>query len=159
MKPKRRWKRIILWLAVAAFAVFALIQLVPYGRDHANPPVVKEPNWDSPQTRALVKQACFDCHSNETKWWWATDVAPFSWLTYRDVKRARAKLNFSEWAGQIGWGQVETDLDSGRMPPMRYRLIHSGARLSEAQKQQLIDGMKATLSAPASPAPSPSPAP
>ena len=45
--------------------LFALIQLVPYGRNHKNPPVVQEPNWDA-QTRAIAKKACFDCHSNET---------------------------------------------------------------------------------------------
>jgi hypothetical protein len=40
-------------------------QLVPYGRDHTNPSIVAEPAWDSPETRALAKTACFDCHSNE----------------------------------------------------------------------------------------------
>lgn len=45
--------------------VFLLIQLVPYGRNHSNPAVLNEPKWDSTQTRALAKRACFDCHSNE----------------------------------------------------------------------------------------------
>lgn len=53
-------------LAIGAAAVFALIQLVPYGRDHSNPPVVAEPAWDSPQTRELFFRACKDCHSHET---------------------------------------------------------------------------------------------
>jgi hypothetical protein len=44
------------------------IQLIPYGRDHTNPPIFDEPTSDAPQTRALAKQACFDCHSNETEW-------------------------------------------------------------------------------------------
>jgi hypothetical protein len=70
---------------------FLLIQLVPYGRAHANPPVVKEPAWDSPTTRALAKRACFDCHSNETVWPWYTNVAPVSCggLTFQ-TGRARA---------------------------------------------------------------------
>jgi hypothetical protein len=50
------------------------IQLVPYGRDHTNPPVRREPAWDSPTTRALAVRACFDCHSNETHWPWYTHV-------------------------------------------------------------------------------------
>jgi hypothetical protein len=45
-----------------------LIQFIPYGHNHSNPPVVQEPQWDSPETRAIVKRACFDCHSNETVW-------------------------------------------------------------------------------------------
>ncbi|MRR33844.1 hypothetical protein EG829_03970, partial [bacterium] len=66
-------------------AAFIFIQAVPYGRNHDNPPVVREPNWDSPETRGLAKRVCFDCHSNETVWPWYTWVAPVSWLVYRDV--------------------------------------------------------------------------
>jgi len=74
-----------------------LIQLIPFGRQHTNPPVVREPAWDSPQTRALAKRACFNCHSNETTWPWYSSVAPVSWLTQRDVNGGRSHLNFSEW--------------------------------------------------------------
>jgi hypothetical protein len=73
------------------------IQLVPYGRDHGNPPVTGEPTWDASETRALVKQACFDCHSNETEWPAYASIAPVSWLVQRDVNEGRAVLNFSEW--------------------------------------------------------------
>ena len=48
-------------------ALLVAIQLVPYGRTHINPPVAAEPSWDAPATRELVRQACFDCHSNETR--------------------------------------------------------------------------------------------
>ena len=58
-----------LGMGVALFvAMFAVMQLVPYGRAHTNPPVIAEPAWDSPRTRELAARACFDCHSNETKW-------------------------------------------------------------------------------------------
>jgi hypothetical protein len=56
-------------IAISAICVvFLLIQLVPHGHNHTDPPVQSEPNWDSPETRALAKTACFDCHSNETDW-------------------------------------------------------------------------------------------
>jgi len=55
-------------IAVALFALFILIQLVPYGRDHANPPRTREPKWDSPATRETFMRVCKDCHSNETEW-------------------------------------------------------------------------------------------
>ena len=55
----------ILMTIVVLVAGFLLIQLIPYGRSHTNPPVVDEPKWDTPQTRDLAKRACFDCHSNE----------------------------------------------------------------------------------------------
>ena len=85
-------------IGVIALVLLALlIQLIPYGRDHTNPPVMQEPQWDSPQTRALTKRACFDCHSNETVWPWYSNVAPVSWLIYRDVSKGREHFNFSEW--------------------------------------------------------------
>ncbi len=59
---------------------FILLQIIPYGHNHTNPPIVEEPAWDSPQTRAVVKKACFDCHSNETVWPWYSNIAPLSWL-------------------------------------------------------------------------------
>jgi hypothetical protein len=59
--------RAILFVLLAAIVLFGLIQLVPYGRNHTDPPVVQEPNWDSPQTRQLAVRACFDCHSNQTE--------------------------------------------------------------------------------------------
>ena len=66
-----------------AFAVSALLlasQLVPYGRDHSNPPVRQEPAWNSLEFRTLAQRACFDCHSNETKWpWYASVRQPRGW--------------------------------------------------------------------------------
>ena len=90
---KRSSKR----LGVAVVALTAIVQLVPYGRTHTNPRSVAEPPWDSPQTRVLAQRACFDCHSNETKWPWYSDVAPFSWVMKRHVEVGRSVMNFSEW--------------------------------------------------------------
>ncbi len=94
-------KRVLFGSLLVLLAGFLLIQLVPYGRNHTNPPVLQEPNWDSPQTRALAQRACFDCHSNETEWPWYSHVAPVSWLVQRDVEEGREKVNFSTW-GQGG---------------------------------------------------------
>jgi len=60
-------KTIIAIIVLLGLALFAAIQLVPYGRDHQNPPVVQEPQWGTPEARAIAQRACFDCHSNETE--------------------------------------------------------------------------------------------
>ena len=57
--------RILGILVLIGLVLFALIQLIPCGRSHKNPPVVQEPNWDA-QTRLIAKKACIGCHSNET---------------------------------------------------------------------------------------------
>jgi hypothetical protein len=58
-------KKVIGVLTLAAVLLFVAIQLVPFGRQHTNPPVLQKPAWDSPQTRELTRRACFDCHSND----------------------------------------------------------------------------------------------
>jgi len=139
--------KIMLLIVVVLIVGFGLIQLVPYGRDHTNPPVTSEPAWDSAQTKALAQRACFDCHSNETVWPWYSSIAPGSWLIYRDVVRGRSRMNFSEWPAIGGGGlmaRAAQKVEQGKMPPTRYRLAHSGARLSDAEKQQLIAGFKAS---------------
>ena len=128
----------------AVIVVLLLIQLVPYGKDHSNPAVVSEPTWDSPQTRELAKRACFDCHSNEAIWPWYSNVAPVSWLVYRDVVEGRQRMDFSDWQNLHieGSSEILDVINAGEMPPMQYLLMHKSARLSAAEKTQLIDGLQ-----------------
>lgn len=140
--------KILVFIIVIALALFGLIQLVPYGRNHDNPPVGSEPAWDTPATRSLAQRACFDCHSNETAWPWYSHVAPMSWLIQHDVEEGRDALNFSSW----GRGEQEVDdaaevIRSGEMPPPSYVIIHPDARLSADERQQLIDGLVQSMGA------------
>ena len=136
--------RISKWVLIAA----VLIQLIPYGRNHTNPPAAKEPAWNSSATRALIRRACFDCHSNQTSWPWYSRIAPVSWLVLRDVDVGRARLNFSEWdQPQRGTRpqSIERRIQRGSMPPWYYLPMHSDARLSETDKQALLSGLQATI--------------
>ena len=141
----RFWVRAGLMLVLA----FVAIQFVPYGRDHVNPPVVREPTWDSPETRALAKQACFDCHSNETAWPAYSRVAPVSWLIQRDVVEGRAVLNFSEWQRpQEEAKEAAEEVLEGEMPLALYKLTHAHARLSAPERERLARGLERSLGRP-----------
>ena len=134
--------------SVLGLVVLALlIQLVPYGRDHTNPPVVQEPQWDNPRTRQLATRACFDCHSNETVWPWYSNIAPVSWLVQRDVEEGRSRLNFSDWnsfrGGEVG--EVGEIVAAGEMPPAYYLIQHPTAKLTAQERQELIQGLEASL--------------
>ena len=137
--------------AAAGLAVLLLIQFVPYGHDHRNPPVSGEPLWDSGATRALAKRACFNCHSFETVWPWYAAIAPASWLVTHDVHEGRKELNFSAWDNGRREGEspakISKQIKQGAMPPWQYRIAHPEARLTAAEKQQLSDGLGATLKA------------
>lgn len=139
-------KKIILYLAIAAVVVFGLIQLVPFGHDHTNPPTVSEPKWVNPEARALVKEHCFQCHSNETAWPWYSNIAPASWLIAMDVKEGRQQFNFSDW--QANPGEVDEmvqEIQSGGMPPIQYWIFHPSSKMNDQQKQQLIQALEQSI--------------
>ena len=140
-----RWFRINWLLAIGALLVLGA-QAVPYGHVHSNPPVTLEPRWDSPATRELASQACFDCHSNETRWPAYSQVAPMSWLIQHDVDEGRAVLNFSEWQRpQKEASEAAEVLREGEMPPALYGLMHGHARLNAADRDRLAFGLARTL--------------
>ena len=136
-------------IALAVLTVGAM-QLVPIAR--TNPPAHGTIQWDSPQTEALAKRACLDCHSSQTEWPWYASVAPASWLLASHVNTARERLNLSELdtlppfrKSQIP-NSMAMRIRNGTMPPSDYLLLHPQARLSDAEKQQLIQGLQASLS-------------
>jgi hypothetical protein len=138
--------RIAKWTALGASVVFVLIQAVPYGRDHTNPAVNGEPSWNAPRTRELFYRACKDCHSHETVWPWYSWVAPASWLVQSDVDEARHKFDVSYWARPKQAGrEAATMVSEGEMPPLTFRLAHPEARLSAAERAELIAGLTATF--------------
>jgi mono/diheme cytochrome c family protein len=142
----RKW---ILWIVLSALVLFALIQFVPYGRDHANPPVTREVAWDSARTRELAVGACYDCHSNLTTWPWYSNVAPVSWLVYADVKGGREAVNFSAWdmpQGEGGEDVVEA-VRNGSMPPFQYKPLHPAGRLTATEREELARGLEKTVAA------------
>ena len=156
---RKRIIRVGIVVVTVGAALFLLIQIIPIGAQRTNPPVVAEPNWDSPQTRVLAKRACFDCHSNETKWPWYSYIAPVSWLLANDVLTARAAFNFSDWrAGDMSSAVMAEQINSGRMPLPQYLLMHPTARLTDAEKRQLIAGLNATLASEKARPPSAAPA-
>ena len=124
-----------------------LIQFVPYGRDHTNPEVLSEPRWDSPRTKELFMRVCGDCHSNETKWPWYSSIAPVSWLVAYDVHEGREHFNVSMWGVQEEneGDEAAEEVREGEMPPFGYLLAHPEARLDEAEKRELIDGLVRTF--------------
>ena len=126
-------------IAVAAGLALAAIQLVPVSR--TNPPVTA-PVQAPPEVQAVLRRACFDCHSHETVWPLQAYVAPFSWLVSHDVAEGREELNFSAW-DQVDRRKISKKLPKevgeGEMPPWFYVLAHPSARLSDAERKLLTD--------------------
>lgn len=142
----RRWLKRIGIVLGSLIVLFGVMQVIPYGRTHENPPTRKEPHWDSPRTRELAERACFDCHSNHTKWPWYASVAPMSWVVQFDVENARDIVNFSEWDRSYAlaaYSGQRTREDN--MPPYKYKMAHPEANLTPQERDDLARGLDATI--------------
>ena len=135
---RKRWPRFAL---VVALLVCGALQLVPARR--TNPPVGAQ-LVAPPEVEVLLRRACYDCHSHETRWPWYSYVAPVSWWTVRHVQRGRADLNFSQWPvldrESQSWAlaDIEKQLVDRSMPLRSYTWMHAGARLDEAERTLLV---------------------
>jgi hypothetical protein len=131
----------VLWIAVAVLAVFGGIQFVPTTR--TNPPVQSDVTAPA-AVKAILRDACYDCHSNETRWPWYSRVAPVSWLVTDHVNEGREDLNFSEWPvfdfeeQALAFKDIREQVSGKKMPLRSYRILHSEARLSDAQRDTIL---------------------
>jgi len=133
----KRWLRIV--LIALAIAILA-IQLYPAGRN--NPPVANDLSAP-PEVKAILKRACYDCHSNETSWPWYAYVAPVSWFVVSDVEAGRKHLNLSNWGEYTAKKrrtkaeEMVDEIEGGSMPLPNYVRMHSQAKLSAAEVEIL----------------------
>ena len=141
MKDKWKW---ILGVLVVAFVALQFTN--PARTNPAAPPEnsVMATNAPPPEIATLLQEACYDCHSDQTRWPWYSHVSPVSWLIASDVRDGRRHVNFSEWpythpdrAARL-WEDISEELGYSEMPPSQYKLMHPAARLTETQRQELI---------------------
>lgn len=132
-----RRRRILRRLSVTAAVLLVAAQFVPVSR--TNPPV--ETDVAAPaEVDAILRRACYDCHSNETVWPWYSRVAPVSWLVAHDTNEGREHLNFSTWnrlsipEQHEALDELWEEVESGGMPLPIYLPLHPEARLSDADK-------------------------
>ena len=127
---------------------FAIIQFIPSGRP-ANQPVAGQDVFEIVEVPAevgsLLKNACYDCHSQSVKYPWYSYVAPVSWLVARDVNMAREHLDFGKW-GELTkrkqikvLGEIAEEVEDRNMPMEIYIKMHSEANLTDKQRELIIN--------------------
>jgi len=127
--------------AAAAIVAVAALQFIPVKRD--NPPVKFEVEAPADVHR-LLERACYDCHSNKTRWPWYSRVAPVSWLVARDVHRGRREVNFTDWPSfdfeeqEHLLSDIAKAVDRRKMPLPIYLSLHAEARLTAADRRRLV---------------------
>lgn len=129
-------------IIIVVIVIVVILQLIPVAR--TNPPVSQEVNA-SDAIIDVLRQSCYDCHSNETVWPWYSYIAPASWLVARDVQEAREDMNFSTWDQYSEEERSEfreeiwEEVEEGEMPLSMYTLMHPGARLDD-QDMSILQG-------------------
>lgn len=143
-------KKSLKWAGIAVIVLFVLAQLGQPAR--TNPPAKTDfvaATKAPPQIAALFHAACYDCHSDETRWPWYSYVAPISWQVAQDVVHGRKHVNLSEWpADRPDLAQKKLDdmsdaIDDGDMPLRKYTWIHKDARLTKEQRKEMTQWLDA----------------
>jgi len=98
--------------------------------------------------QALFKNACFDCHSNNTDYPFYANIQPVGRILARDIENGKAKLNFSEFGSlsprrqKSKLQEAEYRIKDGTMPLPAYQFMHPNSRLTEEDRQLLIDWLE-----------------
>jgi hypothetical protein len=144
-------REVVLRVLLGVAVILVAAQFIPV--DRTNPPVESEVPAP-PNVRAVLRRACYDCHSNETVWPWYGHVAPVSWLLASDVREGRKELNFSSWNRYPAQRQArklkETwkAVSEGDMPPWYYLPMHRDAKLSAGDLETIRGWTLSPVSAP-----------
>lgn len=137
--------------------ILAILFIAQFFRiDKTNPPANLDQDFlnlnNAPTEIALIfKDACYDCHSNETEYPWYTNITPVNFWIKGHINGARDNVNYSEWGSFTENKQAHKMeesievLEDGRMPAKSFVLMHPEAKLSDQQKADLINWLKSKL--------------
>lgn len=125
------------------FIVFVVMQLIQTEQTN----VAADKNLEikaSSEVMTILKDSCYDCHSNEVKWPWYSKIAPFSWVISEHVNDGRKWLNFSEWESYNEEEKKKKMKGIYRtvysvMPLQAYIWLHEEADLTKEQRQMIRD--------------------
>lgn len=104
---------------------------------------------DTVQT--ILRQACYDCHSNNTRYPWYMNIQPAGWFMAGHVRDGKAELNFNEYTTYTAKRRrsklksIQSQITKGEMPLSSYTLLHRDARLSDAQKKMITQWIDSVL--------------
>ena len=138
----------VLVVLVVAFVIMQFFRI-----DKTNP--APTPGMDflnikkTPESTAkLIRNGCYDCHSNESKYPWYSNIQPFAWLLKDHIDKGRKELNFSNFATYEPKRQAHKlkeaaeFVENGEMPLESYLLMHPEAKFTDAEKKEMVDYFK-----------------
>lgn len=97
------------------------------------------------EVKSILEKACNDCHSDHTDYPWYTNIQPVGWWMANHVNDGKRHLNFSQFNTYKLTRKIhkleETaeQVKEGEMPMSSYTWMYAAAKLSDAEKETLIN--------------------
>jgi len=120
-------------IALFLTAIFLLLQLAR--PEIANSSLKSDKTLPAPVAK-IIKEKCYDCHSDQTELKWFDKIVPAYWLVAKDVREGRQALNFSKWDSvktpdqNAKMFEILNQMSKGAMPLEQYTALHPSARIS-----------------------------
>jgi hypothetical protein len=140
-------KKLLKILLIILSGIFIIIQFIPYGKPINQPSRgndIFEMTELPKEVGTILKNTCYDCHSQLTKFPWYSSVAPISWLVASDINEGREHLDFSKW-GDLSkkdklkvLDKISEEVVEENMPLKKYSMVHSEARLTKTQRDIVV---------------------
>jgi hypothetical protein len=140
--------KLVRYILLALGIIFVAIQFIRTERnknEKPSPTDIAKVFTVPDSVKVILKNACYDCHSNNTSYPWYSHVQPFGWFLTKHITRGKDELNFSEFGSYSTRRQlskldeIEDVMNDDIMPLPSYRLLHKKARLSQKEKTVLIN--------------------
>ena len=146
---RRKTLRIFLFTLIAIFVLMQAFRPARNSGELHGPQSLAVAHHVPARVEAILQKACYDCHSNRTRYPWYANIQPGGWWMQHHVNEGKQSLNFSEW---ISYKQedmphileeLQEEVVEGGMPLPSYLWIHEDAKLSAAEKSALLAWAKA----------------
>lgn len=137
--------KILLLMLLAVFAVIQFIRPSKNVSDGNSPNDIGTKFGIPGGVYTELKNSCYDCHSNNTRYPWYAEVQPVGWLLDNDIRTGKKNLNFSEFGAYrirrqyIKFEQIADQVSEEEMPLPNYTLIHKDAKLSPERRTRLVN--------------------
>lgn len=148
-------KKVLKWIAIIILIAFALVQLMPRPAKNNNPSVteahISKMVQIPPEVNRILEEACMDCHSNNTRYPWYSEIQPVAWWMGDHVVEGKKEVNYAEFGTytekrqQKKWKETADQVRKKEMPLKSYTYTHPGARLSEEEREMLISWAESQL--------------
>ncbi|MEI6410062.1 MAG: heme-binding domain-containing protein [Bacteroidota bacterium] len=151
-------KKYVKNILIGLLVILVIIQFIKPAKNQSNDQTHHiSTKYPVPENvEAILKVACYDCHSNNTVYPWYANFQPVAWWLADHINEGKRELNFSTFTTRKiavqnhKLDEIIKNVKEGEMPLNSYTWIHSDARLTDEQRgiitnwaQSLMDTIKA----------------